>query len=99
MFIFGFLFVGTPASAAQSVDCGDGHKIWSADSTVVVSCIARVDWEKAMSGSRNLTQNDDTNLVKVSRGRGLLTIFGEDTCPTWFPMNCVIKKALFVKFL
>lgn len=97
LFVLGMMFTG--GSAFASVDCGSDHKIWSADSSTVVSCIAKAEWDRAVSESTSA--QDDNSFVRVARGQKVVTTLGYvDTCPVWFsPMSCVIKKSLFVKFL
>lgn len=99
LMVVGLLFIGNGVSAQVLVDCGENHKIWNSDNSKVVSCIPKADWDRSVAESMSVNQ-DDGSFVKIARGQKLLTSFGfEDTCPTWFPMSCVIKKTLFVKWL
>lgn len=74
------------------------HAIWSEDSTKIVSCIKDTDWQNALK--LQINQNDKNDFINVLKGQRLMTTYGfEDTCPTWFPMNCVIKKSIFLRWL
>src|SRR3990167_7304772 len=92
MFALAFVFLAGAGSAVAAVDCGDGHNIWNTSNSEVVSCISKEKWDKAQAESRNINQDDNT-FFKVPRGQKLLTTFGfEDSCPTWYPADCIIKK-------
>lgn len=95
VFAFGAAHV-THASAAVVCDNPD-HPIWSLDNSTKEGCIADVVWKASIASQIN--QNDKNDFVKVVRGQHLMTTFGPDFCQDWFPMDCVIKKSFFVKFI
>jgi hypothetical protein len=86
-------------SVSANVICvSPDHAIYSADNTEIVGCITDSAWKAALASQVN--QNDKNDFINIIRGQSVLTTFGfTDTCPTWFPMNCVIKKSVFVKFI
>ena len=90
--MFGFV---AGASAEVSVNCGDGHAIWSMDNTRITSCVSAKAWSDAQN--RIAAGLDQSNLIPVARGQKVLTTWGYvDTCPTWYPAGCTIEKKLFV---
>ncbi len=93
------LFSASQVNAETSIVCvNPDHAIWSADSSTIVGCIPDVNWKESIA-KQNIDLNNKNDFVKIVRGQSILTTFGyKDTCPTWFPMDCVIKKNLFVKF-
>ncbi len=96
---FLFVFAGiTTAHASAAVVCDyPDHAIYSADGTVKEGCIADVTWKASLASQTNQGNKDD--FVIVSQGQKIMTTYGSDTCASWFPMRCVIKKALFVNFI
>lgn len=92
--MFGFV---AGASAEATVNCGDGHAIWSMDNTHITSCVSAEAWKLAQS--RIAAGLDQSNLIPVARGQKVLTTWGYvDTCPMWYPAGCVIEKKLFVSW-
>lgn len=100
MFALALVFAGSVSHASAAVVCDyPDHAIHGEDGYIIVGCITDVAWQKAVAEQVN--QNDKNDFIKVGVGQHLLTTYGfEDMCPSWFPPSgCVIKKAIFVKFL
>lgn len=92
-------FGGISAShVSASVICDNpDHPIWSLDNSTKEVCISDTTWRASLALQAN--QSDLKDVVKVIRGQHVMTTFGEDSCPSWFPMDCVLKKALFMNYL
>lgn len=95
--MLGFFGIFNTVDAAVVCD-SPNHAIWNVDNSVKVGCITEVDWNAATA--LRINQADQKDFVNVVRGQRLITTTNtEDWCPTWFPMNCVIKKSLFSRFI
>lgn len=95
--VLGFFASFNTVSANVVCDSPD-HPIWNNENTAKVGCITDSAWKSALTSQVN--QNNKNDFIKVIKGQSLLTSFGfVDTCPSWFPMDCVIKKSIFVKFI
>ena len=92
--------VALTAPAVSSAQIGNmtpsNHPIYDVTNTKVIGYVPNANWDRdAVEAARRNDPN--TKLIALVRGQSVKTIFGYvDTCPTWYPVGCVIDPALVV---
>ena len=105
MFALAMMFVAGPVFASNSYaptdnKCIDGDlAVYNNITYFIDSCLPKVDVDAAKAESIKYSSSYTGEIIVVKRGQKLLTTFGfVDTCPVWFPMDCVIDPELFVEW-